>query len=150
MKDLSQPALVNELKARVALLRPDSGRLWGTMTAAQAMAHCVGGFEVALGERKPPRMLLGSLIGWMIKPLVFGSDDPLRRNTPTLKGLVMTDERVFDTERERLIAQLDRFVAAAPAGCTIHPHSFFGRLSPAHWSLLMYKHVDHHLRQFGV
>jgi hypothetical protein len=150
MKDLSDPALVDALKARVALLRPESGRLWGTMTPAQAVAHCAGGIEVALGERRPPRLLLGSLIGWLIKPLVLGSDGPLRRNTPTPKGLEVTDDRELDHERERLITLLDRFVAAGPAGCTTHPHSFFGRLTPGHWSLLVYKHLDHHLRQFGV
>jgi len=41
-------------------------------------------------------------------------------------------------------------VGAGPAGCTAHPHSFFGRLKPEEWATLMYKHLDHHLRQFGV
>jgi hypothetical protein len=45
---------------------------------------------------------------------------------------------------------IDRFVASGPAGCTNHPHSFFGRLTPEEWAILMYKHLDHHLRQFGV
>src|SRR5271154_3840558 len=112
MKDLSHPALVSALKVRLALLRPESERLWGTMTAAQAMAHCASGIAVALGDLKPPRALLGSVIGWMIKPLVFGSDASMRRNTPTLKGLVVADERELGREREGLIAQIDRFVAA--------------------------------------
>jgi LPS sulfotransferase NodH len=45
---------------------------------------------------------------------------------------------------------IDRFVAAGPKGCTTHPHSFFGRLTAEEWAILMYKHLDHHLRQFGV
>lgn len=44
----------------------------------------------------------------------------------------------------------DRFAAAGPKGCTTHPHTFFGRLTPEEWATLMYKHLDHHLRQFGV
>jgi hypothetical protein len=49
-----------------------------------------------------------------------------------------------------LYGVIDRFVAAGPKGCTTHPHSFFGPLTPQEWAILMYKHVDHHLRQFGV
>ena len=45
---------------------------------------------------------------------------------------------------------IDRFAAAGPKGCTTHPHSFFGPLTPDEWAILMYKHLDHHLRQFGV
>jgi transposase InsO family protein len=45
---------------------------------------------------------------------------------------------------------IDRFVAAGPKSCTTHPHSFFGPLTPEEWAILMYKHLDHHLRQFGV
>jgi hypothetical protein len=45
---------------------------------------------------------------------------------------------------------IDRFAAAGPAGCTAHPHAFFGSLAPDQWAILMYKHLDHHLRQFGA
>jgi transposase InsO family protein len=45
---------------------------------------------------------------------------------------------------------IDCFADAGPKGCTAHPHSLFGRLTPEEWATLMYKHVDHHLRQFGV
>jgi hypothetical protein len=106
--------------------------------------------ELALGDRKPPRVLIGRLIGGIIKPKVLGDDAPMRRNSPTVKGLVVLDERDLDKERERLLAVIDRFAAAGPAGCTNHPHSFFGRLTPEEWAVLEYKHLDHHLRQFGV
>jgi hypothetical protein len=45
---------------------------------------------------------------------------------------------------------IDRFAAAGPQGCTTHPHAFFGSLTPDEWAILMYKHLDHHLRQFGA
>jgi len=54
------------------------------------------------------------------------------------------------TERERLSGLIDKFAAGGAAGCTKNPHSFFGRLTPEEWAILMYKHLDHHLRQFGV
>jgi len=150
MRNLFEAAAVEEVKERLAQLRPDSGRLWGKMTAPQAVAHCTAGFELALGDRLLPRTLLGRIIGRMVKPMALGNDEPMRRNTPTVKGLVVADERDLGPELKRLYGLIDRFVAAGPAGCTTHPHGFFGRLTPQEWATLMYKHLDHHLRQFGV
>ena len=120
------------------------------MTPAQAVAHCAGSLEMALGERKPPRMLVGRVMGWAIKPLALGNDAPMRPNSPTVPELRMKDDRDLERERPRLVALIDRFCDAGAAGCTTHPHSFFGRMTPDEWAVLMYKHLDHHLRQFGV
>jgi hypothetical protein len=150
MKNLFETESVNEVKARIENLTPESPRQWGKMNAAQAIAHCAAGLELALGDRTPPRVFVGRLLGGIIKPLALGDDKPMRRNSPTVKGLVMNDERNLENERERLRGMIDRFTAAGPAGCTTHPHSFFGPLTPDEWAVLMYKHLDHHLRQFGV
>ena len=150
MKTLFEAARAEEVKERTAQLRPDSQRLWGKMNPAQALAHCSLGIEWALGDKIPPRMLLGRIIGRLVKPMALGNDEPMRRNSPTAKDLVVQDERNLGTERERLCGLIDRFTAAGPAGCTRHPHSFFGRLTPEEWATLMYKHLDHHLRQFGA
>ncbi len=122
MKNLFDAARVEEVKQRIARLRPDSQRQWGKMNAPQAVAHCSRGLELALGDLRPPRVLLGRIMGPIIKPKVCA----------------------------RLYGLIDRFVAAGPKSCTTHPHSFFGPLTPEEWAILMYKHLDHHLRQFGV
>jgi hypothetical protein len=150
MKNLFEAARVEELKQRIAQVGPDSARQWGKMSPAQALEHCSRGVEMALGDKNPPRVLIGLILGWMVKPKVVGNDEPLRRNSPTMKELVVEDEPDLGTERTRLCGLIDRFAAAGPKGCTTHPHSFFGRLTPEEWAILMYKHVDHHLRQFGV
>ena len=150
MKNLFEAARVEEVKQRIARLRPDSQRQWGKMNAAQAVAHCSAGLELAVGDKIPPRLLLGRIIGRIVKPMALGNDEPMRRNSPTVKDLVVQDERDLGTERERLCGLINRFAAAGPKGCTTHPHSFFGPLTPEEWATLMYKHLDHHLRQFGV
>ena len=150
MKHFFQPGASDEFKQRLARLQPDSERQWGKMTAAQAVAHLSKGMEQASGAIRPPRILLGRLIGGFIKAKVVADDEPFRRNAPTVPGFVITDERDLTGERERLNGLIDRAVAAGPTGCTDHPHSFFGRLTPEQWGILMYKHLDHHLRQFGV
>jgi hypothetical protein len=150
MKNLFEAATVHEVKQRMAHLRPDSARLWGKMNAAQAVAHCTAGLELALGDRRPPRVFIGRIVGPIVKPMAFREEEPMRRNSPTVPGLIVNDERDLETERERLSRMIDRFAAAGPQGCTTHPHSFFGRLTPDEWAAWMYKHLDHHLGQFGV
>jgi hypothetical protein len=150
MKNLFDLARVTEVKQRIALLTPDSERHWGRMTPAQVMTHCARGMEMATGELKLPRIFLGRLIGWKIGSIVLRDDKPFGRNSPTAKELVVKDAPDFEAGRARLLASIDRFVAAGPAGCTTHPHAFFGKMTSDQWAILAYKHLDHHLRQFGV
>jgi hypothetical protein len=150
MKNLFEAESVKEVKERLSQLSSDSERQWGKMNAAQALAHCSAGMELAIGDRILPRMFLGRIMGRMVKPMLLRDDKPMRKNSPTAKGLVVQDERDLGKERERLRGLIDRFALAGPKGCTSHPHSFFGRLTPEEWAILTYKHLDHHLRQFGV
>jgi hypothetical protein len=150
MESMFEAAEVEALKQRLAQLRPDSQRQWGTMTPAQAVAHCSKGLEMAIGEIRPPRALAGRLIGRVIKPMALRAGEPMRRNSPTAKELIVGDNRDLDTERVRLDRLINQFAAVGPAGCTVHPHPFFGSMTPDEWAVLMHKHIDHHLRQFGV
>jgi hypothetical protein len=120
------------------------------MNPAQMLAHCSAGLEMAAGEIRPSRALIGRIIGPAIKRVAVRDEEPMRRNSPTAKELLTTGEWDFGTERERLSALIDRFAASGPSGCTNHPHAFFGPLTPEEWAILMYKHLDHHLRQFGA
>lgn len=150
MKNLYEPATAQEIKDRIARLGPASQRQWGKMTAAQAMAHCSVAMEWAVGDIRPPRMFIGRIFGSLAKSKMLKDEAPMGRNAPTAKSLRIADDRDLATELQRLTALVDRFASAGPAGCTTHPHSFFGPLTPNEWSALMYKHLDHHLRQFGV
>ena len=150
MKNFYEPATVEEVKNRIAQLKPDSEPLWGTMNPAQAAAHCSGAMEWAVGDVLPKRQFIGRLVAWMVKPKLLRDEAPMTRNAPTTKSLVVADERDLRAEQQRLTSLIDRFAAAGPSGCTTHPHSFFGPLKPDEWARLMYKHIDHHLRQFGA
>jgi hypothetical protein len=85
------------------------------MNAAQAVAHCSGAMEMAVGDRKSQRLLLGRIIGRMVKPMALGNE-PVRRNSPTVKDLVVRDDRDLGTERERLCGLIDRFAAGRAEG----------------------------------
>jgi hypothetical protein len=151
MKNLFDATLAHQVKVRLGKLEPQSERRWGKMTAAQMLAHCSASMQWAVGEVVPEKSPLPArLMGRLVKPMVFRNEDPLRRNSPTAKSLIVSDERDFSKERDRLSGLIDKFAAERASGCTRNPHSFFGKMTPEQWAILMYKHLDHHLRQFGV
>jgi hypothetical protein len=148
MKSLYQPEVLEEVLARLGKLTPDARRVWGRMDAAQMLAHCICGLRTATGEQKPDRVPLGRILGPLFKPL-FVNDKPLRRNSPTDKSFIISDTRDFQKEKAGLIDIITRFSRNGASQCTTHPHAFFGKLSPEEWGIGMYKHLDHHFRQFG-
>jgi hypothetical protein len=148
MKTLFEATTVEEVKARMEKLRPDTERLWGRMSPAQALAHCSTMMELAVGLNFPPRTLTGRIFGRYAKSIIW-KEKPLPRNMPTDKHFVVSDERELAVERKRLSGLIDR-LATGPEACTKHPHTFFGPLSPMEWAVLTYRHLDHHLRQFQV
>ena len=149
MKTLFQPETVDELVSRIDSLQPASQRQWGKMDVAQMMAHCSATLDVASGRLNLPRVFIGRLIGPLFKP-VFTNEKPLSRNSPTAKEFVFSDPCDFFREQEQLKSKLRQFHQGGEAHCTRHPHPFFGALSPKEWGRGMYKHLDHHLRQFGT
>jgi len=149
MKNLFERDTLDEVLSRIDRLRPDSPRQWGKMDAAQMMAHCSITMDIASGRLKLPRVLVGRLLGPFVKSLLT-NEKPFGKNGPTGKELVVADRRDFARERDQLTAKIRDFSEGGEARCTQHPHPFFGSLTPKEWSRGMYKHVDHHLRQFGV
>ncbi|MDE3201892.1 MAG: DUF1569 domain-containing protein [Acidobacteriota bacterium] len=149
MKNLFDADSAAEIRERIARLTPDCERQWGAMTVAQMLAHCSASMEMAAGVNNPPRSLIGRIVGRMAKKSMLG-DAPVRRNMPTDNSLRIQGDKDFAAEQRRLIDWVDRFSAGGPALCTKHPHCFLGPMTPQEWAVLSYKHLDHHLKQFGV
>jgi hypothetical protein len=149
MKSLYEAATVEEVKQRIASLTPQSQRLWGKMTAPQMLAHCSAAMETATGDTVLPRLFIGRVLGPLVKP-GFANDKPLSKNGPTAPSFIIADERDLSTERDRLTSLIERFSQGGPEGCTKAPHCFFGKVTPEEWGKGMYKHLDHHLQQFGA
>ena len=149
MKNLFEPEAAEEVISRIDNLRPTSARQWGKMGPAQMLAHCSIAMDMALGKLNPPRMFAGRLIGPLFKS-IYTNEKPFGKNAPTAETLVVADSRDFAREQEQLKVKIRQFSEGGEARCTRHPHPFFGLLSPEAWSRGMYKHLDHHLRQFGA
>ncbi len=149
MKNLFERETVDEVIARIDKLQPASERQWGKMDVAQMMAHCSATMDMASGRLNLPRIFIGRILGPLVKP-VYTNEKPFRKNGPTDKKLVVADQRDFLSEQEQLKLKVRQFHEGGEAKCTRHPHPFFGELTPQAWSRGSYKHLDHHLRQFGV
>lgn len=149
MKNLFEKDATEDVISRIDTLQPVAQRRWGKMNVAQMMAHCSAALDMASGKINPPRMLIGRLVGPLVKP-IYSNEKPFSRGNPTDKALVVSDSRDFDREREKLKVCVRQFHEGGEAKCTRHPHPFFGALTPAEWSRGMYKRLDHHLRQFGA
>ena len=148
MQTLFQPAAVDEVISRIDKLSPTTQRQWGKMDVAQMLAHCSATLDMASGRFNPPRIFIGRLLGTFVKP-IFTNEKPFSKNSPTDKKLVVADQRDFLREQEQLKLRVRQFHDGGEAQCTRHPHPFFGALTPQQWATGMYKHLDHHLRQFG-
>jgi hypothetical protein len=149
MQDLFQPEAVAEVISRIDKLQPATQRHWGKMDVAQMMAHCSATLDVASGRVVLPRIFIGRILGPFVRP-VFTNDKPLSRNAPTDKKFLIADKRDFAREQEQLKSRVRQFHEGGEANCTKHPHPFFGPFTARQWATGMYKHLDHHLRQFGV
>jgi Protein of unknown function (DUF1569) len=119
------------------------------MDVAQMMAHCSAALDMASGKIVVKRTLIGRVIGPRFRHLMT-NDKPFGHGAPTAKELKIVDLRAFAKEQERLKQCVREFHQNGESKCTTHPHPFFGPLTPLEWSTGMYKHVDHHLQQFGV
>jgi hypothetical protein len=149
MKNLFEHETVDEVISRIDKLRPTSPRQWGKMDVSQMMAHCSITMDIASGRLNPPRILIGRLIAPFLKS-IYTNEKLFGRNGPTGKELVVADQRNFAHEQEQLKLKIRDFHEGGEARCTRHPHPFFGSLTPYEWSRGMYKHLDHHLRQFDA
>lgn len=149
MKSLFDPTDNHELIERINSLSAQSGSLWGKMNVSQMLAHAQHPLQVAFGELKLKRGLMGMLFGTMVKKQMMTAPQ-FKRNLPTDKHFLVTTAKNFEEEKNKLINLVRRFAELGPEGISKDPHPFFGRMTTTEWDVIQYKHLDHHLRQFGV
>lgn len=149
MKTLFHHADRESIRQRLGALHPGSARQWGKMNASQMLAHCGQALETGTGDRPMKQKFLGKLLTPFIRSSVLG-EKPFGRNAPTDPTFVVADERDFEAERQRLLTLIDRLAQRGPSAAATQTHAFFGKLSGEEWGQLMYKHIDHHLQQFGM
>ncbi len=149
MPSIHEAATMQELTNRINSLQPDTQRLWGKMDVAQMLAHCVVGVEAAMSNEPVKRNIASYLFGELAKKSIW-SEKPFRKSLPTAPNFVITDSRVLEKEKQNLLQALARFTKEPASAFTERTHPFFGKMAARDWDMLMYRHIDHHLKQFGA
>lgn len=148
-RNLLNKAAAESIIARVESLKPDSGQLWGEMNGTEMLMHCNSCNRQIFDEGRSARkttfgQYLLRIIALYIAP---NFKKGLRTEARHIsKGRV--DNQQFEEQRQEFVRLIKRFHEITTALTLTHPA--FGNISTQQWGIAAYKHMDHHLRQFGV
>jgi hypothetical protein len=119
------------------------------MSVAQMLEHNARAIEMATGKRKMEQAFVGKLIGWIFRKHFVG-EKPFGKNGPTGPDFIVKNEPDFHEAKDKVKALLADLHGMGEKGCDGNIHGFFGSMTGAEWGVTQYKHLDHHLRQFGA
>ena len=149
MKTIFDKTAHDELLERLCKLEMSSERQWGKMSPSQMVEHVARAVEMAMGKKPMKRMLIGKLMSRFFRKEYLG-EQQFQPNRPTGAGLLVRDDPDFEPTRTRLLALITELHHYGESATDGNVHPFFGTLTGKQWGETQYKHVDHHLRQFGV
>lgn len=142
--------IAQQLIERIHKLTPETQPQWGKMNASQVLAHCNVTYEYVFGERDDkPNFLVKWMLKKFVKDKVVG-EEPYAHNIRTAPAFIIPDNKNFDKEKARLIAYIQKVQEKGEDYFKGKESSSFGVLTSVQWNNMMYKHLDHHLTQFGV
>ncbi len=141
------PAVRASLVSRARTLTPQHTATWGKFSVTGMLAHLNDSARMATGALqvtgKAP-----SFLKWPPVRYLFIHVLPMPKGAPTAPELLArSDSADFARELQTFEAGM---IALDGTSHALVPHPAFGTLSHTAWGLLIHKHVDHHLRQFGV
>ncbi len=150
MINIFLPESTAETISRIDKLSPDSTPLWGKMNVAQMFAHCALAYEMVYTDKhKAPNGLMKFMLKAFIKKGVV-NEVPYKKNLRTAPQFVIADERDFEEEKSQLIAYIKKTQELGADHFDGKENLSFGKMPVQEWNNLFAKHLDHHLRQFGV
>lgn len=142
--------ITDSLINRLNQLSADTLPKWGVMNAGQMVAHCNVAYDMETGAVPVNNnLLMRFMLKTFVKKSVVG-EKPYPKNGRTAPVFIISDERNFDLEKEKLVNHIKRVAANGADYYEGKENVSFGPLTAHEWSTLYYKHLDHHLRQFGV
>lgn len=148
--DSFQESTSKALIDRIDQLNSKTQPKWGTMSVDQMLAHCNVGYDINLTDKHPrPKGFKKFLIKLFAKKLVTG-EQPYKKNSRTSPIFLIGDERNFEKEKQELIENINKVQSLGKEYFENKDSHAFGPLTSKEWSNLFYKHLDHHLTQFGV
>jgi hypothetical protein len=149
MKNIFDPAVRAELVERMGRVPPDRKPLWGKMDAPRMLCHVTDALRVAVGDiparSKGKKAFANPVVRWL---LIYALPWP-RGKAQTAPEMLTTKPESWDGDMAAFRTLLERAGAVGPGGSWAE-HPLFGNISGKTWGDLAYRHLDHHLRQFGA
>ena len=150
IKNLFDLPIVNEIVDRINRLTADTKPLWGRMSVSQMLAHCNVTYEMVYDDIHPkPNAFMKFILKLLVKSKVV-SEKPYAHNLRTAPSFLIKDEKEFEKEKARLIAYISKTQKLGQSHFDGKESHSFGKLAKQEWNNMFYKHLDHHLSQFGV
>jgi hypothetical protein len=150
LPDIFTKEVSDKIISRINSLQPNTSAKWGTMNVAQMLAHCNVTYEMLYEDKhKKPNGFTKFLLKAFVKNTVV-NEAPYKHNSRTAPAFLIVESRVFETEKQRLINNISKTQQLGKAHFDGKESHSFGALSKTEWNNMFYKHLDHHLSQFGV
>ena len=135
---------------RINKLSANTQSQWGKMDVSQMMAHCNVSYDMAFDENFKKS---SSFLRFILKNLVkkgFVNENPLKKNSSTATEMLIKTPKDFEQEKSKLVVNLKNLVEKGENYFHLKDHPGFGVMTKQEWNNFYYKHLDHHLTQFGV
>lgn len=146
MKSIFDTQNVSELIVRINTISADAKARWGKMELYQMLKHCTMSEEMFQGKTVYKRLLIGRIFGNMALKSILKNEKPMKQNQPTHDEMKIKGTGNWEQERNKWIDLLQAYEVFSNPGF-VHP--FFGKMNKEEIGKYVYKHTDHHLRQFG-
>ena len=148
MKTIFDKETKTELVNRIDSLKENTQSQWGKMNVYQMVKHCRLWEEMMQSKINLKRPLIGRIFGRMALKTVLGNANPLKRNTPTIPSLIIKETAGdFEAEKKLWISNIEKYAGFDNENFR---HVFFGKMTKEQIGQMVYKHIDHHLRQFNT
>lgn len=148
MKTILDQITREELINRINLLNENNMAQWGKMNVYQMIKHCILCEEMYLGKMPFKRSLLGFFLGKIFLNQLMKDDKPKKHNSPTKDELKIAESTGnFWEDKSKWISLIGEYENYSKQDFV---HWFYGRMTKKQVGVSVYKHIDHHLRQFNV
>ena len=147
MKTVFDKSTREELIQRIHSLNETSTARWGKMNVYQMLKHCTLCEEMYLGKKKYKRALIGRLFGKIGLRNLLKNETPLKPNSPTSAAFIIKESSGnVPAEKQKWISLINEY---EQFNNDDFEHWFFGKMTKEQVGFFVYKHTDHHLRQFN-
>lgn len=150
MQDIFNQSTIEEFKSIINNISEKSTAEWGKMNVYQMLKHCTENDKMLTGERKFRRLFIGRIFGKMSLKSSVKDNEPLSHNSPTHPELVIKEDGSVASQKQEWLSVLEGYYSKPSSTFDDFTHPFFGKMTSQEISKFAYKHIDHHLRQFGV